>query len=313
MQEHEKLPHGRGSSRLNRRLVVGHGIAVGHEAVRDGHPHVGRLVRLCEHDKVGSLVKVLVDELEKVLGRVGVERALEPDRRKVAVCLCARPKVHGLAGTEDPDVGKHVVHDRRRLMDRANDRPALGAEPRNALHDVKRRGRVEPGRGFVQEQDRGIGQQFDRDREPPLLAAREALAENIAHDRVLARAQPHFLDRGLDPPLDRIVRDGRGERHLGCHPERLEHGKRPQERVFLRDIACDRAKASNRCRRRTRLAIDLDRADDRSRADAVSQEIEQCRLARARGAHDRTEIAGADAARDVAQNRLVAHHGVREI
>ena len=158
---------------------------------------------------------------------------------------------------------------------------AAAGEAEHELPEALALARVEAGRGLVEQQDRGLGEQPDRDVDPLLVAARER------PDLVVAPLGERGL---LEHPLDRRL-DVVDLLEAGEQAQVLGHRQAPVERRLLRHPA-DLARG-----RWTVAGVGLaDPGEDR----------EQGRLAGAVGADHREQLAGGGGEADLPQRRAVA-------
>ena len=142
--------------------------------------------------------------------------------------------------------------------------------------------------------------QRERDREPPLQAARQAAAQRVARFGLFV---PSEADRG-DQRRHLLLALGGGEAglvQLEGEAEVVAHAEgRPQRVLLLHIRGALRVHLLGE-----RLSVEGYPAHRLAALAVEGQQIEQRGLARARGAHDRQDVAGAHLRRDPAQQRPI--------
>ncbi|GJC95649.1 spore wall protein 2 [Colletotrichum higginsianum] len=259
--------------------------------VGDGHAQVlgrGRLVPGGAHglEARGGLALVAdevgVDELEHVLGRVHLQRDGHAQGLVVGNDAVDGAEVVGAAGGEEEELVEEVEGGRRGLVD-GRDNDELGV----VANDLVAGGRVEAAGGLVEEQDLGARDELAGDADAPLLAARDALADGRADDGVGLVLEAEGGQQAVDAGDALGGGQGGGGEARG-EEQGLADGQGADEGVLLLDEAADASEVGARGRR----AVDEDGAADGRRVGrAAGEEVEERRLAAARGAHEGADLA----------------------
>ena len=190
----------------------------------------------------------------------------------------------------------------RGLVDGDEDRLAvLLGQVREQVDECHRVVGRQAARRLVEEHQRRVGHQLERDVDALALPAREHLALGLADLQVLHRLQTEILDHLLDPAVDLVlavvvrqaklcrVLDGLEDRQLGVDDVVLGHvADAPAQGVV------DRVEV---------FAVDAHLP--RRRLEIAVEHREERGLARARGAHERDQVAGVRLEGDMVQQHLL--------
>eukprot|EP00962_Isochrysis_galbana_P019864 scaffold5790_cov101-Isochrysis_galbana.AAC.4 len=185
-----------------------------------------------------------------------------------------RTGVECLTARQQHELVKHLVDLRRRLG--------------QVVHYAVRRGRVQARSRLIDDENARLLHQLDREAEPALLPARQALAKDITDDGMGGGAEADRLDRLLDDRLQlcrRLAVPITESRRL---LERLRHSEHAEQRVILRDIR-DMLVAF---RRAEGGAVEGDRAFDLAARNPIGQRVKERGLPRAARPHNCQEVAG---------------------
>mmetsp|Transcript_24919 Transcript_24919/g.68322 ORF Transcript_24919/g.68322 Transcript_24919/m.68322 type:complete len:230 (-) Transcript_24919:162-851(-) len=179
-------------------------------------------------------------------------------------------------------------------MDRAHDgNLRLHGNLLHELHYFGRRRRVEA-RGWLVQKDDGwsLGERA-REREAPLLAARQAAEEHVARLGVLTAGETSRLKQFVDRRLALGARERRAI-ETDCVAKMIPARQECPEGIVLRDdgavLGVERGGE--------RLSVERDCSEGLSFASFEGEHVEQRRLPRARGSHHREDAASTDVSRD---------------
>jgi len=121
------------------------------------------------------------------------------------------------------------------LMDGHNYGLALSARQLfEVLHNDEGSERVQPRSGLIEDQHRGIAEEFEGDGSALLLASRDAFQERSSHKHIDALLELQLFDQRLDSFLLFLTADT--QLQLGCELEGFHHSQGLEKDVFLHYI-----------------------------------------------------------------------------
>jgi hypothetical protein len=91
--------------------------------------------------------------------------------------FCRRALLHDAPGVHDGDTVSDLRHDREVMGDVDDGHACFGAQALHLGEDHRLGDHVQAGRWLIHDQDRGLADERDRDREPLLLAAGQLMGE----------------------------------------------------------------------------------------------------------------------------------------
>jgi hypothetical protein len=152
-----------------------------------------------------------------VFCRVGFGRDRVAKRSKVLGRDVEVTKVACLALGEEAKLVKLVESCRRGLMDGSDDNePVLASDLLDIADDFQAQGRVQPARGFVEEQDLWVGDETARDAQPLLLSTAEALLDGCADDGVSLGLEAEACNEVIDAAIRLSLCDSSSPRQSSC-------------------------------------------------------------------------------------------------
>ncbi len=247
------------------------------------------------------------------------DAAKEPDRVRMARVLehrLDRAFLDEASGVEHSDARAHLRDDPEVVADEEHGRVQLGLELRHEVEHLCLHGRVEPGRGLVEDEERRVLRERHRDHRALLHSAGELMRVAV-HDRVGVRDL--YAGESGAGPLGRLVlrdaEDGERLRNLGSDPHRrvqrragvlVDHRHRARMELPQASSAeCQRVDSGDVDRTGADLSVARQVADDGERSG---------RLSAARLADEPVRLAAADLERDAAEHlAVVATHAVDDI
>src|SRR5581483_2146222 len=269
-------------------------------------PRLGRLEARDVSRRLGVATAHLVVHVP--LAKV---QAIEHVARIVDRLLAPEEPVRGRTGRAEIGRDAAVAHDEgeieflelvlRGLVDRHDDR--LARPLREVVQEGDQGGRVvrgETGRGLVQEENDGIGDELERDVDALSLSAREDLLLRFADLQVPDTLEAEIAKRLLDATVDFLLRVIGGQSELRAVFHAFEDRELRVHEVVLRPVA-DRS-AKGVVDRIEVLAVDADLACARGQI-AVQREQER-RLAGARRTHEGDHVARQRLERHVVEQGL---------
>ena len=174
------------------------------------------------------------EEVRRVRQRRALEhQGLEVPHRGGRVTYERQPPVG-----QEHELIEHGEDRRPRLVDGTHDASAVAGQVPQRGHDVLRLKGVQAGRGFVEEDRRGVADHLHADVAPFAFAPRQPSSEAARgpHGRVSHVLQPQLGDE----PVDALRLLGVGGRRRETQPrvehERLVHGEELEQEFFLHDV-----------------------------------------------------------------------------
>mmetsp|Transcript_26534 Transcript_26534/g.75958 ORF Transcript_26534/g.75958 Transcript_26534/m.75958 type:complete len:214 (+) Transcript_26534:523-1164(+) len=164
----------------------------------------------------------------------------------------------------------------------------------------KRARRVQPRGGLVQKKQRGLCSKLQAYVDSLPLPSADASLLDAAHDSVLDVVDLHDVQHVVDDMFDFVLRGADIVPQPCGKVNLLSDGQVLKDNVVLRDEACHAPKFGNR----GILSVNSDGTAHRAIVRLPTKSVHECRLACARGSHNRTHCASPEVAGDSLQDSL---------
>ena len=230
--------------------------------------------------------------LERV-PRVGEQLLALGASRHVAVEIDDRVRVGGPVVHQPPvehveDVVHQPVRLERGLVDREQHGAPFVGEAAQEAHDVDGVFARQAGRGLVQHEQRGLGDQLLREVDALSLPAADPLFDRVADARVAGVGDLKLIEQPLDLGVDLLARGVRWQAQPRGVVERLSDRELREDDVVLRDVADG---AAVRVVVRVEV-VAIDQAAPGAWQQVAVEGHHERRLPRTRGAHQADELGG---------------------
>mmetsp|Transcript_80240 Transcript_80240/g.259229 ORF Transcript_80240/g.259229 Transcript_80240/m.259229 type:complete len:276 (+) Transcript_80240:1306-2133(+) len=262
-------------------------------------PHFEQHLRLKSGNP--SVLDLAADDIHEPIRRVLVPRHCETQVLKIFLGSTCIAQVNSLTAFAQE---QHVIKQREervaRLMNHHDARHAQTAQCLQRQCHGNRARRVQPRGGLVQKKQSGLGGKLQAYVDSLPLPSADASLLDTAHDRVLDVVDMHDVQHVVDDMCDPFLR-GADIVSQPCGKENLlSDGQVLKDNVVLRDEACHAPKFGNR----GLLSVNSDGTDHRAIVHLPTESVQECRLACARGSHNRTHLARPEVAGDSLKDPL---------
>ena len=149
-------------------------------------------------DVVGLALEVPVDAVEEVIRCTARGRDGQLGGGKHVLRLEGIAEVDGVAGGQQEELVEELKRLGRRLVDDGDDGPASLGQLSDGCHHVIRRGRVQTGRGLVQEEQRWRGDELATDGHATALSAGDPAQVPVADVGVANALEPELVNHRID-------------------------------------------------------------------------------------------------------------------
>ena len=212
--------------------------------------------------RAAAIVKININQLQKPLGRIHMQRHLTAHALKIPRNPFHTPEIMRPPLAQQQNLVKQIKRRRAGLVNRRNHNEVIPSRhPLEVVHHLPPGLRVQPARRLIQKQNFRRRDQLARDPQPALLAPRDALPDRRADERVGLLGKTEGVEEGVDAAGSFLAGGdgGGGGGKAGGKVQGLAHRQGADKRVVLLDEAGNLAEGGL-VRGREGAAVDEDAA-----------------------------------------------------